>query len=88
MYYSGDWAWWGWIPMTVMMIVFWGLVVWAVVTLARGSRERDGGAGGARRAEAGPEQILEERLARGEIDVREYEERVRAIRGGRHEVPG
>lgn len=85
MYYSGDWAWWAWIPMSVMMIAFWGAVAWAVVALVRRSGEPGGEAGPPART---PEAILQDRLARGEIDVGEYEERLQAIRGASPRVTG
>jgi len=69
-------GWW----MGLMMLVFWGgliaLVVWAILSVQ--SHQRIGGAGA-------PDQpskalhILEERLARGEIDLEEFEQRKRAL---------
>jgi putative membrane protein len=68
MWHWGFDAWW----MSVMMLVFWaviiGIVVWAVRTAATG------------RAETGPShrralEILEERYARGEIDEDEFRHR-------------
>ena len=50
------------------MIAFWGLLVWLIyarVTTAPGSSSRGNDAGTA-------EQILDKRLARGEIDTDEY----------------
>jgi putative membrane protein len=68
-WYGAHWAFWQASLMWVGMIVFWGLVIWAVyalITTARKpSRDRDED-GGARR-------ILDERLARGEIDEAEYQ---------------
>ena len=64
MYWNGDWNWGAWLGMTVMMVVFWGAVAWAIVAAVRGS--------GAPRAKSA-QQILEERLAHGEITVDEYE---------------
>lgn len=57
---SGDWA-----LMMVAMVIFWGLLVLAVVMIFRGSRTSvDRG--------PGAQAILDERLARGEIDATEY----------------
>lgn len=53
----------GWI----FMIVFWGLVIWAVVALVRG--------GGAHGKDKSPLEILKERYAKGEIDQKEFEEK-------------
>jgi len=64
---------WGWLGMGAAMIAFWGLVAWEVVVLVRGRRED----GGRRRS---PEEILGERLARGEIDEEEYRGRLAALR--------
>src|SRR6266702_995356 len=59
------WSWWGWLAMSVGMIAFWGLVIWAIVAIFRGSdwtwRRPD------------PERILAERFAAGEIDEDEYQ---------------
>lgn len=63
-----------WIVMGVMMIVFWGLVVAGIVWLVRFL-----GQGGHRR-EASALELLDQRLARGEVSVEEYEERRRALR--------
>ena len=56
----------GWIFMGLFWIVIIGLVVWAVGALLPGSRP-----GGAGQPEA-PEEILDRRFARGEIDVEQY----------------
>jgi putative membrane protein len=62
---------WGWLAMSISMMVFWGLIIWGVLIALRGARTDP--AGGARSPD--PEQILEERFARGEIDAQEYEQR-------------
>ena len=74
MWWMHDWGWWWLMP--IPMLVFWGLVIWAVVTLIRGP---DQGA----RSVAGldPERVLAERYARGEIDAAEYRERLAVLRG-------
>lgn len=66
-WHSG-WAWW-W--MGVAMLVFWGLVAWVVVMLAR-EGDKQSPATGAR-------EILDERYARGEIDDNEYRRRSELI---------
>jgi len=58
--------------MSVIMIAFWGIIAWALVVLMRGTR-----AGSAPRS---PDEILDERLARGEISVAEFEELRGALR--------
>lgn len=80
-----DWGMsWGFGIGMLFMVLFWVFVVagavWLALTLAR-PRE----AGGAGRATAGRTShgILEERLARGEIDVEEFRARKAALDEGR-----
>lgn len=68
--HMGDWGTGWWIVMILTMVLFWGLVIAAAVWLARsftsGQREnhpRD------------PSEILDRRLASGEISIEEYRER-------------
>ncbi|MDO8567217.1 MAG: SHOCT domain-containing protein [Dehalococcoidales bacterium] len=63
--------WWGWF-MPIIMIIFWGLVIWGIVALVRGLSRGD--AGSATQADSALE-ILKRRYARGEITKQEYEER-------------
>ena len=69
----------GWIVMILAMVVFWALVVFGVVAIFRGTRDSGTGTGAARRD---PMEILEERFARGEIDVDEYRVRMDVLRAG------
>ncbi|MFJ5833714.1 SHOCT domain-containing protein [Streptomyces sp. NPDC093089] len=71
---------WGWFAMSAGMVLFWGLLITAVVLVFR-ALDRAAGPP-ARRASAVPEQILGERLARGEIDEAEYRRRLEALRSG------
>lgn len=69
----------GWFLMTVLWVVLIAAIVWAVANLfpARGPR-----------AEAGPErpeEILDRRLARGEIDPATYDELRAKLRAARAE---
>lgn len=78
MWWHGDWNGWAWLAMSASMLVFWGLVIWGVVTVARSANQparhnldtplRD------------PELILRERFAQGEIDEAEYEHRRQVLR--------
>ena len=78
MWWHGDWNGWAWLVMSASMLVFWGLVIWGVVAVARSANQparhnldtppRD------------PEQILRERFAQGEIDETEYEHRRQVLR--------
>lgn len=80
MWYGGS-GWGGWLLMSLLMVVFWGLVifggvaVWRAVT--RGDRTPQPPSG------PSPEQVLDERFARGEIDVEEYTRRRELLRSGR-----
>ena len=65
---GSDWIW-----MTSMMVIFWGIVAGLVIALVRNSgptttAPRDT-----------PEETLRQRLARGEIDIEEYQQRLEAL---------
>jgi putative membrane protein len=81
MHNSAGWGWGWWVLMTIGMIAFWALLVYAVVWLVRGrpAAEREQ----ASPPEA-PDQILKRRLAQGEISIEEYERLHAAI----HPRPG
>ena len=72
MWWAHDgWNWWTWVMMSLGMVAFWGLVIWGIVALVRG------GSSGSQQAEeetSRPLDILQRRLARGEISVEEYED--------------
>ena len=72
---------WGWIGMTVGMVAFWALVIGVVVWLVRGLDRRDHPG---TPQSPGPEQLLAERFARGEIDETEYRDRLNTLRAGPH----
>lgn len=62
----------GWLWMTLIMVVFWGGVIWGFVYLARGRSDRPD------RPIAGDKpaiDVLEERFARGDIDDKEFRDR-------------
>ena len=66
----------GWI----FMIVFWGLVIWAIIALMRGSFGKGHMCGhdhgdDAHGKDKSPLEILKERYAKGEIDKKEFEEK-------------
>jgi putative membrane protein len=86
MWYGSHWVFWQVALMWVGMIAFWGLLIWAVVALVTESSKRSSGpqqspAGDARR-------ILDERLARGEIDVEEHRRLRDAISPGNQSLVG
>ena len=68
---------WGYALMAAGTVLFWGLVIAAVIVLvrylARGPRSPESTA---------PEGILAQRFARGEIDEQEYRSRLATLRGG------
>jgi putative membrane protein len=83
-YYDTGGTHWGlWIVMILAVLAFFGIFAWAVVTIIRQrSGQRLGGvqsppAGGS----PGPLHILDERLARGEIEIDEYARRRDLLKG-------
>lgn len=78
------WGAWGWALMTIGMVAFWGIVAWAVVSATRCRPWREP-------PPATPpppitqraEDILDERLARGDLDVDEYRRRRDALHAPR-----
>lgn len=71
-------GWGGWIVMTLIMVAFWSVVVFAVVAIFRGDRDARSAAQQPQRRD--PMQILDERFARGEIEVDEYHARQQVLR--------
>lgn len=73
----------GWLGMLINLL-FWGgflvLIAWAVVRIISAIETRSGNQ--PHTPISSPEDILKERFARGEIDAKEYEERLRILRGG------
>ena len=71
MWWHGDWNGWAWLAMSASMVLFWGLVIWAVLSIVRSTSSSERSAS----TDRDPEQILRERFARGEVDAEEYERR-------------
>lgn len=66
-YDHAGWGWGGWLLMSMLMIVFWAAVVAGAYAFIRSTRRGE--------AETSPRRaldILDERLARGDIDADEY----------------
>jgi putative membrane protein len=72
----------GWIWMMLVMVVFWGLVIFAVVALFRGT-SRSGTPSGTAPQQQDPLELLDGRFARGEIDAEEYHARRDVLREAR-----
>lgn len=70
-YGDGGWPVWEVALMWAGMITFLGLLIWAGYALVAGSSRRRGSEPG--EGTGGPRRILDERLARGEIDAAEYQ---------------
>lgn len=72
MWWDHDVGWAGWLMMWIGMGGLWALVALVVVGLVRG-------VGQPRAQDPSPQEILERRLARGEIDLDDYRERLAAL---------
>jgi putative membrane protein len=74
-------GWGGWLAMSLMMVIFWGLVIVGGIAAwraaGRNDREQQ------RVDRRSPEELLDERFARGEIDADEYTRRRELLRSGR-----
>ena len=83
-WYGEHWAWWQGGLMWLGMIVFWGLLIWAVYALVT-NLTRKPGQPGTTRGET--RAILDQRLARSEIDAEEYQRLRDLIASGDHQSP-
>lgn len=72
MMWDGGWSW-AMLPMMLPVIAFWGAVIWLIVLLLR----KDRTSGNWMRE---VEQVLVTRFASGEIDEREYQQRLTTLR--------
>jgi putative membrane protein len=78
MFYAHNIGWAGWFVMSIGMVAFWALVIWGIVVLIRGTSPQPPRADPER-----PLDVLQSRLARGEISVEEYERLRDALIGRR-----
>lgn len=69
LWYGSHLVFWQVALMWVGMIAFWGLIVWALYALISSASRRPGDEDHGREAR----RILDQRLAKGEIDVEEYQ---------------
>jgi putative membrane protein len=70
---------WGWLTMSLSMVLFWALLIAVGVllfrALSRGTTDMH-----TRASRTTPEQLLAERFARGEVDEDEYRRRLTVLR--------
>ena len=76
--HDGGWGWW-WILGVGVMLLLVALVVVLIVRITSPGQSRMPAADGRPRMRA--EEVLADRLARGEIDTDEYRQRLSALRG-------
>lgn len=74
-WFNGGFGGFGWI-MPILMIVFWGLIIWGIIALVRGVNRH--GCCSSDSSESAIE-ILKRRYASGEITKEEFEDKKRAI---------
>ena len=82
-WYGNDTNAWGYALMTISMVLFWALVIYGVIALLRYSARADRPAVADRPAEPvrpPPEQVLADRLARGDIDEARYHQILDTLR--------
>jgi putative membrane protein len=81
-YGGGHMSGWGWAMMAFSSLIFWSILVIAVVLIVRALRDRD--ARGPRDGSSSAEDILRQRFARGEIDDAEYRQRLQVLGNNEH----
>ncbi|CAL9279416.1 MULTISPECIES: SHOCT domain-containing protein [Streptomyces] len=79
-WYDHDVSGWGWFGMSVGMVLFWALIITALVLVFRAANRPHDHTHTP--TPPTPEQILGERFARGEINEEEYQRRLNALRAG------
>lgn len=76
-------GWGGWFGMGILMIVFWGLVIWGIIALVRyvnAPGPKASSQTGIHGATTSSDEILATRFAQGEIDAEEYNSRLAILR--------
>jgi putative membrane protein len=71
--HDGSWGW-GWIPMMLGMVFFWGAIIVGIVWLVRGGFD-----GRREERRETPTEILDRRFAEGTITPEDYNERRKVI---------
>ena len=69
----GNFGWGGFTGMGIVMVIFWGLVIWCVVAMSRGVGSSC--CTGVSTQSGSALEILKKRYAQGEIDKKEFEEK-------------
>jgi putative membrane protein len=79
-WYDHDMSGWGYAGMAIGMVLFWALIIVGIVTLVRLATgdQRSGYAPPSQQSDA--RQLLGIRFARGEIDDKEYREKLAVLR--------
>ena len=72
---------WGWLLMTLGMLGFWALVAVVAVGLLRRPGQPHQQPQPDQQPRLNPEEVLAQRLARGEIDPDEYRQRLQTLQG-------
>lgn len=81
MWYGADgWGWLSWLLMTVGMVLFWAVIITAVVLAVYYLVDQRGVAASPPSSRTVGEDVLAERLSRGEIDADEYRQRLARLR--------
>jgi putative membrane protein len=75
---NDGWGWGAWLSMGLGMLAFTALIVWVVVMLIRGRTDSDETA-----LPPSAEDVLALRLAEGQIEPAEYQERLAALHGSK-----
>lgn len=78
-HYGGDWGWGHMVFGSVMMLLFWGVVIVGIVLVVRWLSGGPPHGSTSAPAKNRALEILQERFARGEIDEDEYEKRKRLL---------
>lgn len=83
MWDNGTWGAGDWVAMSLLMVLFWGLLVGFAVWLIRGRGSAPARTDAARPVANHADEALAERYARGEIDEEEFTHRRAVLHGGR-----
>lgn len=85
-YWGSGVHWWGWLFMAAGMIIFWGLVIWAFMSVVARAHDHRPPGGPVAHAHDSAEEILARRFAAGDISGDEYRHRLEVL--GDHDLVG